>query len=87
MGYNALYASFRINYSAFYALRFYSMVDTKLSRRIYFALNIKIMKNNLKATIIGFLASLLLLLIYFSVLTFVSGWNFAKVQFLTTGIL
>jgi len=45
------------------------------------------MKNNLKATIIGFLASLLLLLIYFSVLTFVSGWNFAKVQFLTTGIL
>lgn len=49
------------------------------------------MENNLKAIdfliakksiIVGFLASLALLLVYFSVLTFVSGWNFAFSQFL-----
>lgn len=49
------------------------------------------MENNLKAIdfliakksiIVGFLASLVLLLVYFSVLTFVSGWNFAFSQFL-----
>ncbi|MCL6096618.1 MAG: hypothetical protein M1444_02990 [Patescibacteria group bacterium] len=51
----------------------------------------KKLKNNLKAvdfliakksTIVGFLASLVLLVVYFSVLTFVSGWNFAFSQFL-----
>ena len=49
------------------------------------------LKNNLKAVdfliakkaiIFGFLASLILLLVYFSVLTFVSGWSFAFSQFL-----
>ncbi len=49
------------------------------------------MKNNLKAVdfliakksiLVGLLASLVLLLVYFSVLTFVSGFSFAKVQFL-----
>ncbi|OGH15137.1 MAG: hypothetical protein A2860_00070 [Candidatus Levybacteria bacterium RIFCSPHIGHO2_01_FULL_37_33] len=48
------------------------------------------MKNNLKAVdfliakksiIYGFLASLVLLVVYFSVLTFVSGWSFALAQF------
>ena len=42
----------------------------------------KKLKNNLKSIIVGFLASLVLLLVYFSVLTFVSGWNFAFSQFL-----
>lgn len=50
------------------------------------------MKNNLKAVdfliakksmILGFLASSVLLLVYFSVLTFVSGWSFARAQFLS----
>ncbi|MCL4417004.1 MAG: hypothetical protein M1365_09955 [Actinobacteria bacterium] len=40
------------------------------------------MKNKLLSIIVGFLASLVLLLVYFSVLTFVSGWNFAFSQFL-----
>lgn len=35
-----------------------------------------------KSIIYGFLASLALLLVYFSVLTFISGWNFAFSQFL-----
>lgn len=34
-----------------------------------------------KSIISGFLASLALLIVYFSVLTFVSGWNFAFSQF------
>lgn len=35
-----------------------------------------------KSIILGFLASLVLLVVYFSVLTFVSGWSFALDQFL-----
>ncbi len=35
-----------------------------------------------KSIIYGFLASLVLLVVYFSVLTFVSGWSFAFSQFL-----
>ncbi|OGH15663.1 MAG: hypothetical protein A3C22_00110 [Candidatus Levybacteria bacterium RIFCSPHIGHO2_02_FULL_37_10] len=35
-----------------------------------------------KSIILGFLASLSLLVVYFSVLTFISGWHFAFSQFL-----
>src|SRR3989338_5636031 len=39
------------------------------------------MENKLRPIIMGFLASLILLLVYFSVLTFVSGWSFTLDQF------
>ncbi|MCL5435423.1 MAG: hypothetical protein M1405_03475 [Patescibacteria group bacterium] len=41
----------------------------------------KKLKNELKSAAGGFLASLILILLYFSVLTFVSGWPFALSQF------
>ncbi len=40
------------------------------------------MTNNItKPTLYGILASTILLIVYFAVLTFVSGWNFAQNQF------
>ncbi len=43
----------------------------------------KKLKNNLKSIIFGLLASSALLLVYFFILTFVSGWTFALSQFLS----
>lgn len=43
----------------------------------------KKLQNNLKSVVAGFLASSILLLVYFLILTFVSGWTFALSQFLS----
>lgn len=41
------------------------------------------MNNIIKSILYGILASLILFAIYFTVLTLVSGWNFAQSQFVT----